>query len=149
MDDIKTSDHATLAEKFNRDEQRVDWHDKTLWFVREKRDKAAWQIPEWEQLREQASTIKSKVLSNLYEYLIEFESNAIKNGAIVHWAETTEEHNEIVRSIITRHNTNKIVKSKSMLTEECHLNEYLQKHGIDVVDTDLGERIVQLAGEPP
>jgi L-lactate dehydrogenase complex protein LldF len=149
MKDPRTADHAALAEKFNRDEQRVDWHDKTLWFVREKRDKAAWQIPEWEHLREQASRIKAKVLSNLYEYLIEFETNAINNGAIVHWAKTAEEHNEIIRSIITRHNTNKIVKSKSMLTEECHLNEYLEQHGIDVVDTDLGERIVQLAGEPP
>jgi L-lactate dehydrogenase complex protein LldF len=149
MDDIKTPDHATLAEKFNRDEQRVDWHDKTLWFVREKRDKAAWQLPEWEQLRERASQIKSNVLSNLHDYLLEFESNAIKNGVTVHWAETPEEHNEIVRSIIAKHNTNKIVKSKSMLTEECHLNDYLQQHGIDVVDTDLGERIVQLAGEPP
>jgi L-lactate dehydrogenase complex protein LldF len=149
MDDIKTSDHATLAEKFNRDEQRVDWHDKTLWFVREKRDKAAWQLPEWEQLRERASQIKSNVLSNLHDYLLEFESNAVKNGVIVHWAETPEEHNEIVRSIIAKHNTNKIVKSKSMLTEECHLNDYLLQHGIDVVDTDLGERIVQLAGEPP
>lgn len=149
MENNRTPDHATLAEKFNRDEERVDWHDKTLWFVRQKRDKAAWQLPEWEQLRELASQIKSNVLSNLYEYLTEFESNAIKNGATVHWAETPEEHNEIVRTLISKHKTNKIVKSKSMLTEECHLNAYLEKHGIDVVDTDLGERIVQLAGEPP
>jgi L-lactate dehydrogenase complex protein LldF len=144
-----TSDHATLAEKFNVDESRVDWHDKTLWFVREKRDKAAWQLPEWEHLRERASQIKNNVLSSLYEYLIEFERNARKNGVIVHWAETPEDHNEIVRSIIAQHNVNKIVKSKSMLTEECHLNDYLLKNGIDVVDTDLGERIVQLANEPP
>src|SRR3989337_320446 len=148
-DNPGTSDHATLAEKFNIDESRVDWHDKTLWFVREKRDKAAWQLPEWEQLRERASQIKNKVLAGLYEYLIEFERNAKNNGVRVHWAETPEDHNEIVRSIIARHNVNKIVKSKSMLTEECHLNDYLLKNGIDVVDTDLGERIVQLANEPP
>ena len=148
-DNPGTSDHATLAEKFNIDESRVDWHDKTLWFVREKRDKAAWQLPEWEQLRGRASQIKNKVLSGLYEYLIEFERNAKNNGIIVHWAETPEEHNEIVLSIISNHKVNKIVKSKSMLTEECHLNDYLLKNGIDVVDTDLGERIVQLANEPP
>jgi len=143
------TDHATRAEKFNLDESRVDWHDKTLWFIREKRDKAAWQIPEWEQLRETASQIKNNVLSNLHDYLIEFEKNAQKNGATVHWASTPAEHNKIVLDIIKQAGARNIVKSKSMLTEECHLNEYLTAHGIDVVDTDLGERIVQLAGEPP
>jgi L-lactate dehydrogenase complex protein LldF len=145
----KTSDHATLAEKFNRDEQRVNWHDQTLWLIRQKRDKAAWQIPEWENLREAASTIKNHVLANLHQYLEQFEREAVKNGATVHWAETAEEHNHIVHNIIQKHSTTKIVKSKSMLTEECHLNEYLEQRGIEVVDTDLGERIVQLANEPP
>jgi L-lactate dehydrogenase complex protein LldF len=144
-----TKDHATLAERFNVDESRVDWHDKTLWFIREKRDKAAWSIPEWEQLREHASSIKDAVLSSLHEYLLQFESAAKQNGVIVHWAETPEEHNKIVHSIINRHNVTKVVKSKSMLTEECDLNEYLKSNGVDVVDTDLGERIVQLADEPP
>lgn len=142
-------DHAQLAERFNADEARVDWHDKTLWFIREKRDKAAWLIPEWEQLREAASQIKNNVLSKLHEYLLEFEKNAQQNGVTVHWAADAEEHNKIIHSIIARHNVRRIVKSKSMLTEECHLNEYLAERGIDVVDTDLGERIVQLAGEPP
>src|SRR5262245_49258903 len=85
------SDHATLAEKFNRDEPRVDWHDETLWFIRKKRDKAAWQISEWENLREMASNIKNNVLSNLHEYLVEFEKNAIENGVTVHWAADAEE----------------------------------------------------------
>ncbi len=146
---MQTKDHATLADKFNHDEDRVDWHDKTLWFIREKRDKAAWQLPEWEQLRELASQIKNNVLSNLHTYLLLFEKNAQRNGVTVHWAANAEEHNKIVHAIIQHHKTTKIVKSKSMLTEECHLNEYLLKHGIDVVDTDLGERIVQLADEPP
>ncbi|SHH48236.1 L-lactate dehydrogenase complex protein LldF [Chryseolinea serpens] len=141
--------HASLAESFNKDEQRVNWHDQTLWFIREKRDKAAWQIPEWEQLREVASTIKSNVLANLHEYLTAFEKAAINNGAVVHWAENAEEHNKIVLSIIQKHKASNIVKSKSMLTEECHLNAFLAKNGVDVVDTDLGERIVQLANEPP
>lgn len=142
-------DHAQLAEQFNKDEPRVDWHDKTLWFIREKRDKAAWQISEWEKLRETASQIKDNVLSNLHAYLLQFEENAQKNGVTLHWASTPEEHNRIVYSIIQQTGVKNIVKSKSMLTEECHLNDYLQKQGIDVVDTDLGERIVQLAGEPP
>lgn len=142
-------DHAELASSFNKDENRVDWHDKTLWFIRQKRDFAARQIPEWEHLRETASTIKDNVLSNLHAYLLQFEKNAIQNGIHIHWAATPEEHNKIVYDIIQEKKVKQIVKSKSMLTEECHLNDYLLKQGIDVIDTDLGERIVQLAGEPP
>jgi len=145
----KNKDHAALSDDFNQDEARVNWHDETLWFVRAKRDKAAHQIPEWEQLRAAASQIKDNVLSNLHDYLQEFEKNAIKNGITVHWASDDKEHNQIVHQILKGHQIDRIVKSKSMLTEECHLNEYLQQQGIDVVDTDLGERIVQLAEEPP
>lgn len=142
-------DHATLSQKFNADEERVNWHDETLWWIRQKRDKAVWQLPEWEQLRNTASQIKQNVLSNLSEYLLEFEKKARENGVIVHWAADADEHNRIVHSILQKHNVKQIVKSKSMLTEECHLNPYLEQHGVDVVDTDLGERIVQLAKEPP
>jgi L-lactate dehydrogenase complex protein LldF len=144
-----TVKHAALAEKFIADEPRTDWHDETLWFVRAKRDKAAHGLPEWEQLREWGSQIKNRTLSNLSNYLIEFEKNAIANGIKVHWAADAKEHNEIVHKIIKKHGIQKIVKSKSMLTEECHLNEYLQHNGIEVVDTDLGERIVQFRKEPP
>ena len=142
-------DHAALSDIFNRDEKRVDWHDETLWFVRSKRDKAAHSLPEWELLRETASQIKHNVLSNLDTYLQQFEANAIANGITVHWAANAKEHNEIVHSILKKHNINRMVKSKSMLTEECHLNEYLKENGVEVIDTDLGERIVQLAEEPP
>jgi L-lactate dehydrogenase complex protein LldF len=145
----KNRDHAALAGQFNRDEPRVDWHDQTLWWVRQKRDRAAKEIPEWEALREEASRIKDNVLSHLSEYLLQFEREAVQNGVKVHWAADAGEHNEIVAGLLGQHKADKIVKSKSMLTEECHLNEYLEQHGIDVVDTDLGEWIVQLAGEPP
>ncbi|HXO73926.1 MAG TPA: hypothetical protein VN824_01825, partial [Puia sp.] len=57
-------DHAALADEFNKDEARVNWHDETLWWVRQKRDKAAHKVPEWEELRETASRIKDNVLSN-------------------------------------------------------------------------------------
>ena len=145
----EAAEHAVLAEKFNQDEQRVEWHDETLWWVREKRDKAAHNLPEWENLRETASQIKNNVLANLSEYLVEFEEKALQNGIQVHWAVNAAEHNSIVQRILQKHRVTQIVKSKSMLTEECHLNDYLQKQGVDVIDTDLGERIVQLAGEPP
>ncbi|MDI6033848.1 lactate utilization protein B [Flavobacterium sp. LB2P84] len=142
-------EHSEAAAIFNKDVKRVDWHDETLWFVREKRDKAAHQIPEWELLRETASEIKNNVLSNMHDYLLEFESNAQKNGITIHWAADADEHNKIVHSIMEKHGVKQIVKSKSMLTEECHLNEYLSEKGIDVIDSDLGERIVQLRKEPP
>ncbi len=141
--------HSEAATIFNKDVERVNWHDETLWFVREKRDKASHQIPGWELLRETASQIKNNVLSNMHQYLQEFETNALKNGIIIHWAANAEEHNELVLSILEKNGVKQMVKSKSMLTEECHLNEYLAEKGIDVIDTDLGERIVQLRNEPP
>lgn len=141
--------HPELAAAFNKDADRVGWHDETLWWVRQKRDKAAWTLPEWEQLRETASKIKFNTLSNLSEYLAEFEKNALANGAIVHWAADAKEHNAIVHAILQQNNISQIVKSKSMLTEECGLNDYLAANNVDVVDTDLGERIVQLANEHP
>ncbi|MFY0654598.1 MAG: lactate utilization protein [Cyclobacteriaceae bacterium] len=141
--------HPQAASKFNEDVERVNWHDKSLWQVRSKRDKSAHQIPQWEELRSTASEIKFNVLSNLDTYLEEFEKNALANGIHVHWAADDKEHNEIVKSILQKHQAKKLVKSKSMLTEECHLNPFLEKNGIEVVDTDLGERIVQLAKEPP
>lgn len=142
-------DHPALAGQFNKDEPRVNWHDETLWWVRAKRDKAAHSLPEWEQLRETASQIKNNVLSNLSEYLLQFEDHARNNGITVHWAADAGEHNEIVYQLLLSHGVDRMVKSKSMLTEECHLNDYLQEKGIEVIDTDLGERIVQLAKEPP
>ena len=142
-------DHPALAEAFIKDEERVNWHDGALWYIREKRDIASKQIPEWEQLREAASKIKSNVLSNLHDYLLQFEANLTKNGVIVHWAANAEEHNSIVYSILKAKEINQMVKSKSMLTEECQLNEYLEERGIEVVNSDLGEYIQQIDNEPP
>ncbi|MDF3077707.1 MAG: iron-sulfur cluster-binding protein [Sphingobacteriaceae bacterium] len=141
--------HPDLAQTFNADVERVDWHDETLWWVRKKRDRAAYNILDWELLRNTASAIKDDVLSNLHSYLQHFEAKAIKNGITVHWASDAAEHNQIVHSILTESKISLINKSKSMLTEECHLNEFLKKNGVNVIDTDLGERIVQLAEEPP
>ncbi|HEX3658876.1 MAG TPA: lactate utilization protein B [Pirellulales bacterium] len=143
------TDHPAQAEKFVADLPRAHWHDGALWFVRAKRDKAAQSLAEWESLRETAGRIKSDVIAHLADYLEQFEQNATRLGARVHWARDAAEHNQIVLGILQAHAVQRVVKSKSMLTEECHLNPFLQEHGIDVVDTDLGERIVQLAGEPP
>ncbi|THH39868.1 lactate utilization protein B [Neolewinella litorea] len=141
--------HARRAAKFLLDEARTDWHDASLWHVRSKRDGSISGIPEWESLRQLGSDIKDNVLSNLDAYLEEFEERATANGVIVHWATDAEEHNRIVHGILQHHGVDRIVKSKSMLTEECGLNDYLETQGVEVVDTDLGERIIQLRSEPP
>lgn len=141
--------HSKAAEKFLQNQDKVTRHDATFWGVRAKRDVLAYELEEWEQLRESASQIKKHTITHLADYLEEFERNATKNGAIVHWAKDADEYNEIVYKILKEHNVKKVVKGKSMLTEECHLNENLIKKGIDVVETDLGERILQLMELPP
>ncbi|WP_111672563.1 lactate utilization protein B [Algoriphagus litoralis] len=141
--------HPANATEFLKDQAKAKWHDETLWFVRDKRDRISKTIPEWETLRELASQIKDHVLANLGSYLEDFERNALKNGIHIHWATDAEEHNQHVLRILQEKNCKAIVKSKSILTEECHLNPYLEKHGIEVVDTDLGERIVQFLNQPP
>jgi len=144
-----TTTHAANAARFVADADRAHWHDQTLWFVRVKRDRMAQALPEWETLRETAAAIKAHTLSRLGDYLEEFERRATALGAQVHWARDAAEHNAIVLKHLQDRQVKRVVKSKSMLTEECHLNPFLERHGIEVVDTDLGERIVQLAGEPP
>ncbi|GAB5402189.1 MAG: lactate utilization protein B [Aureliella sp.] len=143
------SDHATAANKFTADEDRARWHDGALWFVRQKRDRQARSLPEWEPLRKMAEQIKAHTLGNLPQYLEQFEESATRMGAVVHWAADAKEHNEIVHGILAAAQVQRVVKSKSMLTEECHLNPYLEQRGMEVVDTDLGEWIVQLKQEPP
>ena len=143
------SKHSQKAKEFLKDVTYSEWHDATFWAVREKRDAMSHGLPEWEQLREKASQIKLHTLSHLDEYLEQFTSNAEKNRAIVHWAEDAAQFNEIVFGILSEHGVKKMVKSKSMLTEECGMNPYLESRGIEVVETDLGERIIQLLGQAP
>lgn len=141
--------HPLEAARFVGNHERARWHDGALWFVRTKRDRAAASVPEWEQLREIASQIKGHLIARLPEYLEQFEERAVGLGAHVHWAADAAEHNQIVLKLLQQHNVKRVVKSKSMLTEECHLNPFLEQHAIEVVDTDLGERIVQMRGESP
>ncbi len=141
--------HPKKAAAFVKNSERASWHDRTLWFVRAKRDAAASTVPEWEDLRERASQIKMHTMTHLDSLLEQFEERAKANGIQVHWAKDAAEHNQIVLDLLQKHGVKKLVKSKSMLTEECHLNPFLERHDIEVVDTDLGEWIVQLREEPP
>ena len=141
--------HREKAKKFLLNVEYFKWHDRALWFVREKRDKAVKSVKEWEDLRDAAMRIKEHTLKHLGYYLDEFVKNAKKRGIEVHFAKDCKEHNEIVFNILKENGIKRVVKSKSMLTEECSLNEFLEKNKITVTDTDLGERIVQLNNERP
>lgn len=141
--------HSKRAARFVADAEKTSWHDATFWSVREKRDKMAQQLPEWEDLREHASQIKKHTITHLADYLEQFSDSLESRGVKVHWAKDAAEFNETVLSILQSHGVTKMVKSKSMLTEECEMNPYLEQHGIDVVETDLGERILQLLHQKP
>jgi L-lactate dehydrogenase complex protein LldF len=143
------TNHAAAAAEFIADRDRAHWHDAALWAARTRRDRASRSVPEWESLRELAAQIKLHTMSRLDEYLEQFEANAVRLGAQVHWARDAAEHNRIVSEILQRHGAARVVKSKSMLTEECGLNPHLEARRIEITDTDLGEWIVQLRHENP
>ena len=117
-------------------------------FVRGRAERVA-EFGNYEELRTAAAAVRDRALTSLDLWLEEFERNAVARGAVVHWAETREDVNRIVCEIARRHGVRKACKSKSMVTEECALNEALTAAGVEVVETDLGEYILQLAHEPP
>jgi L-lactate dehydrogenase complex protein LldF len=142
-------DQAKNAEACLEDTVHEERLDKLLRLMSMRRDAAARQVPEWEELRTVASDIKEHTLSNLSQYLIEFEAKATANGITVHWARDAHEHNQIVYDLLADRQVPTLVKSKSMLTEECELRPFLETRGIRVTETDLGERIQQLDDQPP
>src|SRR5438128_3160459 len=115
----------------------------------ERRLEATRSLPNWEELRSQARAIKDETLLHLDQYLEKIESNATKAGAQIHWARDAAEANSIVCRLARDRNARLAVKSKSMATEEIHLNAALEAEGIEALETDLGEYIIQLAGETP
>jgi L-lactate dehydrogenase complex protein LldF len=107
------------------------------------------ELPQWEQLRQIGSDIRQHTLENLDVYLTRFETAVQVAGGIVHWASTAEDARQIVLQIAKEHNVKLAVKSKSMATEEIRLNHALEAAGIEALETDLGEYIIQLAGTGP
>ena len=104
---------------------------------------------EREGLRELGNHIKARALSRLPDLLEQLESKLTDNGVKVHWAETTEEANRIVHSIIEAKQGSQVVKGKSMVSEEMEMNDYLAERHIECLESDMGEYIVQLDGEKP
>ena len=106
-------------------------------------------LPEFDAIRDAARDIKNHVLANLDDYLELYEQQVIENGGQVHWARDAEEACQIIAGICKDAQAKTVTKGKSMVSEEMHLNPVLEAAGMTVVETDLGEYIVQLAGETP
>lgn len=136
------------AEFINRRAHRES-HDRCLWEARMRRDKVASTIPEWEEMRKLASEIKQHTLTNLDRYLDRFIANAEANGIHVHRARDAKEHNEIILDIFRSHGVRTVTKGKSMTMDECGMREYMEAHGIEIYEADLGERIQQLDRQRP
>ena len=117
--------------------------------IGERRSFAITTVADWEGLREQARAIKDETLSHLDKYLETFADNAERAGAQIHWAHDAAEACGIVLRLIRERNATHVVKSKSMATEEIHLNAALEVKGLEPIETDLGEWIIQLAHETP
>ncbi len=107
------------------------------------------QFSDLESARQMAKNRKWMVMENLDKYLEQFEKNFVANGGKLIWAETDQDALEAVAKICRERNARTLVKSKSMVTEEIHLNEYLKTQGIESIETDLGEYIQQMDGESP
>jgi L-lactate dehydrogenase complex protein LldF len=115
----------------------------------DKRSKAAAKVPEFEALRDAARDLKNHTLANLDLYLERYEQNVIAHGGHVHWAETAEDAQRIVLQICRNVDAKIVNKGKSMISEECGINDFLEANGIHPQETDLGEYIIQLRGEMP
>jgi L-lactate dehydrogenase complex protein LldF len=114
-----------------------------------RRDEATEALPNWQEMREKARSVKAWTIERLGDELERFERNATARGTQVHWAKDAASACRIVRDIAAARDARTVVKSKSMLTEEIGLNAELESAGMEVVETDLGEWIIQLAGDPP
>ena len=114
----------------------------------ERREQAVGAIDN-ERMRVHARAAREEAIRNLPSLLEQLEHTLTENGSVVHWARNAAEANRIVLDIAQERGVESAVKSKSMATEEIHLNKALEASGIDVVETDLGEYIIQLADEPP
>ena len=116
---------------------------------RRQRDAAAAEIPDWEDLRTAAAAIKDHALAHLGAYLTQLEAQVAARGGVVHWAADAAEARRIITNLARGRAVRRVVKSKSMTTEEIGMNPALEAAGIEVTETDLGEFIIQLAGEKP
>lgn len=117
--------------------------------IRNKRAKVTAELPDWQELRNTGESVKNYVLANLPELLEQFERNFTAAGGHVHWARNATEANHIALDLIREQGVDEIIKIKSMATAETGLNEFLEENGINAIETDLAEEIVQLGHDRP
>lgn len=118
-------------------------------FLRAKRSAQFPDMDELEYLRDLGEAVRKHALANLPSLLVQLEEKLTANGVQVHWAETAEEANEIICRIAQAKQAKRVIKGKSMASEEIELNHYLGERGIECLESDMGEYIVQMAGEKP
>ena len=106
-------------------------------------------MPEFDAISTRAKNIKDEVLLDLDFYLEKFEKKTIEYGGVVHWAEDANDAKNIILELLKSINAKIMTKGKTLISEEIGLNEFLEENGIEPVETDLGEYIVQIAGEKP
>ena len=117
--------------------------------IRNKRARVTAEVPDWQDLRSTGESVKNYVLANLPELLEQFERNFTAAGGHVHWARNATEANQIALELIREQGVDEIIKIKSMATAETGLNEFLEENGINAIETDLAEEIVQLGHDRP
>ncbi|HNB27864.1 MAG TPA: LUD domain-containing protein, partial [Alphaproteobacteria bacterium] len=115
----------------------------------DKRQDAINALPEFEALRDAARDLKNHVLSRLDQYLVQFEENVTRHGGKVHWAQTPDEARQVILDICRKAGARTVTKGKTMVGEEIAINDHLAANGIEPIETDLGEYIIQLRGETP
>ena len=146
--DQMTELHQRVDKALNNQQARRNFREAMSGLM----ERRAAQFPDADRLaalRSQGKTIRANALKRLPELLEQLEARLQDNGIEVHWAETAEQANEIVCKILQDNDAKTVVKGKSMVTEETELNHHLEQHGIEILESDLGEFILQLAGETP
>ena len=146
---VNSADFLENADEAIRDTERRQRRDVLGALIPQARASAVNDFAPFEELRKHHKQIRQHALDNLDHYLLKFEKEAVKNGSQVHFARNGDELNSLVLDICQQHGAQRIAKGKSMVTEETELNAYLLSAGLDVVETDLGEYIIQQAGEKP
>lgn len=145
----RPGDYASASARIVRDNPTMRTAVTGAVRSKDERRQAAWGEIDAEGWRDWARDLKTHVLTHLDRYLTEAEDRLVENGVQVHWAETAKDACEVVARVAGEHGAKRVVKAKSMLTEEIGLNAHLEGLGLEVRETDLGEFIIQLLGEPP
>jgi L-lactate dehydrogenase complex protein LldF len=137
---------STAKQALGNAQLRRNLH-KATHTIRDKRARVVAEMPDWEALREAGRQIKERTLRHLDRYLLQLEESVQRAGGHVHWARDAQEANALIGRIVEKHNAREVIKVKSLTTDEIKLNSALAARGVQAIETDLAELIIQLAGE--